>query len=155
VSTTQEQPAAIASRLAAIASSTGANHRHPNWFEHSEHRIRAFVSALLNHRGLDLSAESIYGIALLDRLANASVGLEGSEPESRLTAEDCADILCLIGQTEPTDPEAFFDYACEENEIPCPAMGLFIVLNIIERELRRIPTRRPRSRRRRASGEAS
>lgn len=95
--------------------------------------IRAYLAAVRPFKGLTIDEEHQRGRAIIDQMVSSSFGRR--DPPSRLSAAQCADVVAFIRDVEPIKPGAF---DTGFREVPNPAMGLFQILHVVERELRRV-----------------
>jgi hypothetical protein len=102
-------------------------------------RIMAFLQATQILRGLDNDEIYDRGYRLVQRMAMDSA-LEDASPPTKLTLEECADVLNFLHSTELIKPAQFF----ASRTMPSPHCGYILIMICLENNLRNAARRRKR-----------
>jgi hypothetical protein len=103
-----------------------------NALDSTANRIRAYLASMQPLCGSDVSDDDIYhrGRSLIERMALKSSGIEN--PDIRLTARQCRDVLHFVACSEPIEPRTWWD---DPKDAPSHAVGFTFVLWVIHDHL--------------------
>jgi hypothetical protein len=100
-------------------------------------RIRAYLASMRPLRGSegDIHYEDSYqrGRSLIERLALSAHDTDS--PTLRLSAEQCADVLHFIANSEPLEPATWWR---DPKEAPSHVVGFMIIVNALKDSLRSV-----------------
>jgi hypothetical protein len=107
-----------------------------DYSDDTDDRVRAFVAALQPLGGLavaEMFPEYSRGRALIERVAQRAKGKGDAPLAATLSPSECADVLRFISQSEPIEPENWWQ---DPKGAPSHLVGFIEVLQAIEKNLR-------------------